>query len=131
MRWRRARKGPRRSRQHRKRRASGPHSSADLRLALLDLDLHAFGDGRETALPVADAIDGDEAVEAHAHHAVGQARSTADCRRATHVETGTEQRGGDGIAFARLNRVSLDEDRYRSSRITIGSFEHACGLRAS
>ncbi len=55
----------------------------------------------QAALAIADAVDRDQALEAHAHHAIGRARRTGDRRGAAMVEPRRQQRRSDRVAAAR------------------------------
>ena len=55
--------------------------------AALAADAHAGSDGDHAALPVRHAVDLGEAIEAHAHHAIGRALAAAD-RRVADRRTG-------------------------------------------
>ena len=69
---------------------------------------HALAHAHEAALAVADAVDRDEAVEAHTHHAVGGARRARDRGGAAMVAPGGEQRRRNRIAGARRDAPAVD-----------------------
>ena len=77
------------------------HQQKNMRLLIM-----AAGTGGHIfpGLAIADTIDGDETVEAHTHHAIGQTRRAADCGRTAHVAPRDEQRSRNRVALARLQQ---------------------------
>ncbi len=87
-----------------------PIPSIGLPLAMLGLDAHAVAHpppGRPDDCP---AVDRDQTVEAHAHHAVGRPRRVADRRGAAGDDAGGQQcRATESPARAAIGRPSIDK----------------------
>src|SRR5437868_9037181 len=77
--------------------------------------LFRSADRNEAGLAAADAVDRDQAVEAHAHQAIGRARRAAHRRGPAMVEAGGQHRRGDGVAGAGDRKST----RLNSSHVSI------------
>jgi hypothetical protein len=66
--------------------------------AILCFDSHARTHRNEAGLAIADAVNGDEALEAPPHHAIGRALGVGYRRGAAMIDTGPKKRGRNGVA---------------------------------